>query len=230
MRNLNSEPLFRPAGDSLSAGRQGVRSRFFWYAVLVICHLFCFLLVNEINALRPTSHLIDLRLPLDDAIPYLGWTWIIYYGGDVYFIALAAFLLHRLSAADFRRAVRAYILMIVGGASLQLLIPAQNCWPEFLHPVHAWILGGLDLKPFACLPSMHVALTVYPTLLGLSLLRSRTGKVAACLAALSITLSTVTLKQHVVLDVVAGVAWALLVYVYWLWGVRRPAAEHRGSP
>jgi len=230
MKSLNGESLLGPAGDSRLAGRQEVRSRVFWYAALVICHLFCFLLVNEINALRPTSDLIDLRLPLDDAVPYLGWTWIIYYGGDVYFIALAAFVLHRLSAADFRRAVRAYILMIVGGASLQLIIPAQNHWPEVLHPVHAWILGGLNLKPFACLPSMHVALTVYPTLLGLSLLGSRTGKAAACLAALSITVSTVTLKQHVVLDAVAGIVWALLVYVYWLWGIRRPAAEQRGLP
>ncbi len=230
MRNLNGESLFGPVGDSRLAGRQGIRSLVFWYAVIVICHLFCYLSVNEINALRPTSHLVNLRLPLDDAIPYLGWTWIIYYGGDIYFIALPAFVLRRLSAANFRRAVRAYILMITGGASLQLIIPAQNLWPDVLHPVHAWVLNGLNLKPFACLPSMHVALTVYPTLLGLSLLRSRTGKAAACLAALSITLSTVTLKQHVVLDAVAGVVWAVLIYVYWLWGLYRPAAEHGGLP
>jgi len=229
MRNASVESIGGQAGDSPAAARRVERPRVFWYAVVAICHLVCFYLVNEINAIRPVSHLIDLRLPVDDAIPYLGWTWVIYYGGDVYFILLAVFVLNRASAANFRRAVRAYLLMIVGGAALQLLFPAENRWPEALHPVHVWIRNGLNLKPYACLPSMHVALAVLPALLGLSLLRSRAGKAAACLTSLAVTLSTVMLKQHVVLDAAAGVAWALLAYLYWLGSVRRGAAEPGGA-
>ncbi len=230
MRSAEDGLRFGTAGDRLATSRPASLPRVFWYAVLVICHLACFFAVNEINARRPASHLVELRLPVDDAIPYLGWTWTVYYGGDVYFILLAALVLGRLPETLFRRAVRAYLLMIVGGAVLQLAIPAQNLWPEILHPAHVWIRNGLNLKPFACLPSMHVALAVLPTLLCFSLFRSRAWKAAVGLAALLITASTVTLKQHVVLDAVTGIAWAFMAYLYWLRGARREGPERRSGP
>lgn len=230
MRNSEDALRFGTAGDRLATGRPASPPRVFWCAVLVACHLACFLAVNEINARRPASHLVELRLPVDDAIPYLGWTWIVYYGGDVYFILLAVLVLGRLPEAHFRRAVRAYLLMIVGGAFLQLAIPAQNRWPEVLHPAHVWIRNGLNLKPFACLPSMHVALAVLPTFLCFSLFRSRALKAALGLAALGVAASTVTLKQHVVLDAVTGIAWGLVAYLYWLRGTRREGPEGIGGP
>ena len=228
MRKPGAGHLVETAGGELAAARGGESPRAFWYVAVMLCHFACFYIVNEINALRPPSHMIELRLPADGAIPYLGWTWFIYYGGDIYFVLLAVIVLNRAGTADFRRAVRAYLLMIVGGAALQLIFPAENRWPEALHPVHAWIRNGLNLKPYACLPSMHVALAVLPALLGLSLLRSRAGKAAACLGSLAVTLSTVTLKQHVVLDAATGVIWAILAYIYWLRGIRRGPARPGG--
>lgn len=73
----------------------------------------------------------------------------------------------------------------------------------------------LRLDRYACLPSMHVALTVFPTCLAFSVCPSRLVQSGLVLMTVLISLSTLTFKEHVALDVVAGVVLALAFYAVW---------------
>jgi hypothetical protein len=62
---------------------------------------------------------------------------------------------------------------------------------------------------------MHVAFAVLAAAMYGSVGDSRLGVLAAATGALAITVATLTLKEHYVLDAVAGVALALAAWWWW---------------
>lgn len=137
----------------------------------------------------------------------------IYYAADVYIIFGAAAILWKLDDERFVHALLAFGGMIISGGALQLLFPAQAPWPAPLSApqqvVHSFSL------PFACLPSMHVALTTLPTCIGLTVWRSRLLKTSLVSMTLLVMLSTVTMKEHFFLDAIAGLMLAIFFYSSW---------------
>lgn len=186
-----------------------------WLMIIgvIVLHVSIYMAVNLINNSRPAAHLWNFHTPIDDWIPYLSWTWTIYYAADVYIIFGAAAILWKLNDERFVRALWAFGGMIISGGALQLLLPAQAPWPAQLSSpqqvVHSFSL------PFACLPSMHVALTTLPSCMALAVWRSRFLKFSLALMTLLVTLSTVTMKEHYVLDALAGLLLAAFFYSYW---------------
>ena len=70
-------------------------------------------------------------------------------------------------------------------------------------------------RPYACLPSMHVAYSVITGFMGAMIARSAGLRWFHILLAAGIAVSTLTLKEHYVADAVAGIALGLGGGLWW---------------
>jgi len=171
---------------------------------------------------------------LDLAIPFVPETIWVY--GTVSYATLCTFFLVR-ERADLRRLV------------LTLITAAAICWagfaiypvefPRYLYPLpddsslSTLRLAELRLSddPDNCLPSLHVALAAAIA----ATLRERTlprwVRVAAPLWAVAVAISTVTVKQHYVVDVWTGALAGLCAYLVCAWAARgRPYWTSDSAP
>ncbi len=181
---------------------------------VALFHIACYRLVNALTQWAPlTIH--DYSIFIDAWIPYWGWTACFYYLGDLYVLLGAFLIVWKLPHRMFHRAVAAYVLMILTGAGLEYVFAAASPCPTRMIALQQTVHRMLWLHPFACLPSMHVALTVFPTCLAFSVWPSRPVRSGLVLMTVLISLSTLTLKEHVAWDVVAGVVLALAFYAVW---------------
>ncbi|HEY1088504.1 MAG TPA: phosphatase PAP2 family protein [Archangium sp.] len=153
--------------------------------------------------------------PIDLAVPFMPWTVFIYLSD--YFLLFVAFQFCR-SRASADRFLVTLFSVIFTATLLHWAYPVG--FPRELYPLP----DGLPLGPFkamellrifdaetSCLPSLHVAAAV----LGPLLISREAPKAFPWLMtwAIAISLSTLTTKQHYVLDVVAG---ATLAVAAWL--------------
>ncbi|WP_347328998.1 phosphatase PAP2 family protein [Ralstonia pseudosolanacearum] len=155
----------------------------------------------------------DPTTALDTAIPFIGWTVWIYLAGLAWIIAPLALVREpRL----FRRAAFAYAIAIGAGflcfTALQTEAPALRAQavPDGLGTATAWALLTLHRTdaPVNLLPSLHVALA---WLAAWALGRQHRPWRHAChVTAVAITASVCLVKQHTVLDAVAGLLLAWL--------------------
>jgi len=190
-------------------------------AGIALLHIVWYYVVNITNSYRPSTVFVDLSLAIDRWIPYVGWTWVIYYFGDLYIVIWAGVVFWQIPRSRFDRAVYAYGGMIVVGATMQLLVPATAPWPANPTAAQQWMHELISMRPHACMPSMHVALTVLPAGLAVSVLHSRLLRFSSTILAALITVSTLTLKEHFFLDAVTGVALGLAAYAFWRAGTER---------
>ncbi len=177
-------------------------------------HLLCYLSVNRINDLRPATHFLNLATSVDKFIPYMGWTWALYYIGVPYMSFWAFYVMWNLPEEVFRAALRAYLAMILVGATTQLLAPARSPWPANPVPLQDFMHMRVSYDPYVCLPSMHVALSIFPACLSLHVFRSPLMRLISLLLAVLISASTVTMKEHFFLDTVAGLMLGLAAYAF----------------
>ncbi len=188
---------------------------------ITFLHLSCYVSVNIINAQRPVETLKNLEIALDQKVPYLAWTGVIYYFGDLFVLLFAVLIIWSMQRAQLRRVAFVYAGMIVTGAIIQLLIPGRAPWSENLAVFQKAFHGSLGLKPYACLPSMHVALSMFPAFLSLSFSKSAGLRLFSIGCAVLIAISTLTFKEHYILDVVAGAALASIFYSVLIMDVRK---------
>jgi membrane-associated phospholipid phosphatase len=151
-----------------------------------------------------------LRTRLDDAIPLLPWTAWCYlpFYAAVFIIALASIR----SRVLFDRAVRSVVIVMLVGAAGHLLIKAEYPRPTLAPPYPDLSTAFLAFvyridRPGNVFPSLHVAHT---SMLSMLLIRDRpvVGRVTFVMA-LMLAVSTLTAKQHFVVDVVAGFLLAI---------------------
>ncbi|MCA3777375.1 MAG: inositol phosphorylceramide synthase [Burkholderia sp.] len=155
-----------------------------------------------------------LATALDARIPFIAWSWFVYVAFFPFVIALAAYA--RPSAfAAFKEAV---LIAFVLGVVCFLLFPEAVPRPDVAEIGNAFVrhrlarMWQLDLAANG-FPSLHVAVTC----LACRMLTDRRRIVAASIGLL-ICVSTLTLKQHTVADVLGGVALAMISA---LWVERR---------
>jgi membrane-associated phospholipid phosphatase len=182
---------------------------------VIVLHSVCYYLVNSINSTRPEDAFYDFTIFIDNWIPYMSWTWVIYYFGDIYIVLGAGIIVWYLPNKKFIRAVSVYSGMIVIGALIQLLLPAVAPWPNHLIPEHQFFHDLISMKPYANFPSMHVALALLPALMLFSVTKNRWIRILSTAAVILISITTVTLKEHFVLDVFSGAALAFVSYLIW---------------
>ncbi|MBI1859732.1 MAG: phosphatase PAP2 family protein [Deltaproteobacteria bacterium] len=170
--------------------------------------------------------------PIDQGIPFLPWTFLIYTSD--YFLLLLVILLHP-TIETFRSFMRQSILVLVICGTFFLLCPTTYPRPDYppvSNPLIAlvmWVVRSAD-TPNNCFPSMHVALTGIATL-SLRTIQPRLFPVFALWSTL-IFLSTLTTKQHYLVDVVGGINviafvaifhWLVLRHLDAIWAERQAA-------
>lgn len=145
---------------------------------------------------------------IDTAIPLLGWSVWVYL---TQFLLLPTAIV---SACDDDDRARTLYAMLVATALAALVFVV---WPTRLdrHVEHgagltaiAWSALYLADTPANCLPSLHVALA---TIAGTALWR-RGWRITGLVWPALIALSTLTTKQHVAWDVVAGCALGIVAW------------------
>jgi membrane-associated phospholipid phosphatase len=203
----------------------GPRVRTALVAGVVVLHFGVYRLVNVVNAGRPTSAYLDLSTPVDGWLPYLGWTWVVYYAALPYVMGFGSLAVLKLSPRLALRAAGTYVGMMLAGGALQLLFPAHSPWPAEVSPVQRFFHESVSWDPFVCLPSMHVALVALTACLASAVSPTRRTRIAHGAVAVLVSLSTLTLKEHYVWDVVAGGFLAAAAFAVW----RRGAGKGAGS-
>lgn len=150
---------------------------------------------------------------VDEAVPFVPLTFWIYFSD--YLLVVSAFLWQR-TWPEVRQFTRAYFALLIVGSTIHLLWP--TAFPRDTFPLTGddftdrafSLLRQVDL-PTSCLPSMHVAGSY---LAAFSLWRrSRTVFTVWTSWATAVAVSTLTAKQHYVIDVLAGLALAGLIWV-----------------
>ena len=160
----------------------------------------------------------------DLAIPFLAWTVVIYAGTFLYW-AIAAVLTLRSGKDNAFRFLWAHCLGLVIALGFFLLLPTTNTRPEVPQGgLWNWgmrLIYSLD-TPDNLFPSLHCELS---WLCYLALKRApgipRGGKALAGAFTLLVFVSTLTTKQHILLDVFGG--WLIAEVTFRLCGNKRIA-------
>jgi len=205
--------------------RNPTPTRAAWLGGMIALHLTTQHVVTSLNALRPASSLFDFTTGLDRLIPYLGWTSVVYPASYFYIIPWAAAIMWRMDARGSSAMVKTYVITILMGTGIQLLLPAKAPLPMELNSFQEAFHDLFPVPPYACLPSMHVALTTLPAVLAFNVFDSRGTLVLSTIAAVVISASTMTTKEHYALDAVTGLVLALACYALF-WRRRVPGAAH----
>ncbi len=156
------------------------------------------------------------------------YVWV-YYLGPVALLGWAYFLKEQDDL--FLRLRQNLVYGLLGGYVLYLLVPVEgplyHLGEQFTRPIltqpviQRYAFSALRYN-WDCFPSLHTAIPWLLTMVAWKAL-PRGGRVAAVIGASGVTLSTVVLRFHYGIDLVAGIAWALLV----AWALRRVPAFSR---
>jgi membrane-associated phospholipid phosphatase len=186
--------------------------RFFLFAGLAIyvAWLFVFDSVGRTASMLPVG---DLTLRLDTRIPFVAafvWPYLLGYLYPLLpFLALRDW--HR-----FNTAVLAVIMANLAAYVVYFLYPLAFPKPELGPGLSDRVLGfhtRLDFDPGANkLPSFHVAAVWIAVLACRRQRLGRWGDAAAIAGAVLVSVSTLFVKKHVLLDVLAGILLAILAW------------------
>ncbi len=147
---------------------------------------------------------------LDNQIPFLRWT--IWFYVSQYLIIPFSFVLVK-KTENYTSMFYSMLLATLFSCTIFLLYPTSINRPETLDSslidTVRWLLYQLD-SPTNCFPSLHVALAC---LSGVFIAREyRWFGIVSWIWSSLIIISTMTLKQHYVIDVIGGIAIATLSY------------------
>lgn len=167
--------------------------------------------------------MVLMHSPLDDQIPFIEWFGIPY---SVWFVYIAAVIIGSLvtSKRDFLRSHTLVFLCMMLPMVFCTAVP--NGISEAMRPDFATLgrenLGTLivqfiystDSPPTSVMPSMHCAVSVVLVfaVLQLSSLKGKpVPKICATVLSVLIILATVFIKQHSILDLIAGTSFGLVM-------------------
>jgi hypothetical protein len=182
-------------------------------------YLLCYWIVTRTTLARGPGALFDTTIPLDQLIPHIPGTWPFYWIAYPFVILGGGSALLRLPDPAFRRALVALVVMTIAGALIQLLVPAQAPWPVSPAPSQLRFHQSAWILPYATLPSMHVAYCLFAATLVSAVARGRVVRKAAVLVVVPVVIATLTLKEHVILDAITGLALGALAARWWLRGL-----------
>ena len=186
-----------------------------------ICILLFALLCNQLSyqgsrLLSFWRHHYDYTIPLDEEVPFMTWTVLIYVGAFVFW-ALNLYLISLQDREHSDRLLCADVLSKIASFVFFVVIPTTSVRPEVTGTSLLddgmrfifWIDAGDNL-----FPSMHCSMS-WLCWIGL---RGRKNvplgyRVFSLLFALAICVSTLTTKQHVFVDTISGIALAELCWL-----------------
>ncbi len=191
-----------------------------------------FYLTYKLYALIPYNVYLNVQTAWDNYIPYLWWSWTVYYFGFAYVIVAGAAGIWRMSKLAMSRTVAVYSILILIGALLHVAIPTRAPWPDVndLTAIQCGFKTACHIEPLACLPSMHVTLVTLTAFVSFHTLRTRIYRLMSIVIALTISASVLTAKEHWFLDAITGLLLGLAAGWGWKEYVRRPPLERRTFP
>lgn len=184
-------------------------------ASVAALHVGCYWVVTRVTAARGPAVLFETATPLDRLIPHLPATWPLYWVAYPFVVLGGGAALARLDHGAFRRAIVALAGMTVAGAVVQLLIPARAPWPAVPAPPQQRFHASALVLPYATLPSMHVAYCAVVAGLLAAVRPGRATRLVCAGVVTAVALATLTLKEHVLLDALAGLALAWSTLQWW---------------
>ena len=193
--------------------------------ILYAVYTALFFLTEQLNT-RPA---ILLHSAIDDMIPFSRYAVVFY---CLWFPEIAAVILYvyfKRSRDEFFRAVFLPLMLMMCSLAIYFIIPTQlNLRPETVdgNDVFAWatrVIYSVDDSRNVC-PSIHVAVCYLMADIWIRNTDRKTGVLMTVLNVL-ISLSTLFLKQHSIIDVAVGVVYAVLFrYLFDRW-LRKIAGE-----
>lgn len=175
--------------------------------VLYMLFIFLYLSVSAYNEGRPFYNLaisIDYKIPF---IPHFVWTYILYY------IVVLLPVMAVEDIVEFRRMALAYLMMYFIGFTTYILFPVKMVRPELTGTGYSvWMLKKIFNADngYNVFPSMHVANAFLAAFFSYRF--KKLYGVFVYLIAFLITISTLFVKQHYIVDLFAGIALAYFVY------------------
>jgi hypothetical protein len=189
--------------------------RIFAVGGIASLHLAVYFVVTRLTLLRPDTAFIHPHLGLDDQIPHLAWTWPAYWLPYA-LVPVAAFVsMGHLNAPAFRRLSVAWSAMLIVGGSIQVAWPALAPWPTTPGVTQQLYHHSALILPYATLPSMHVAHVAMAALVAGTVFSAPRVRLTGAVLTLIVAASTLTLKEHVLLDAITGLLLALLAWAWW---------------
>jgi membrane-associated phospholipid phosphatase len=187
--------------------------RRYYFKVSLLAYLVWIIVFEAVGLYAATLPTRDVTLPLDRRIPLIPeFIW-------PYLLCYVFPFLPLLVVKDWHRFNRALLAIILANAAaflvyvlLPIAFPHPELGPSFSDRVLA-LQFRYDFKPGANkLPSLHVtyAWIVYLLCRKQGLGRLRNGLIL--LAAALISVSTIFVRQHILLDVLTGAAWAFAAW------------------
>lgn len=188
--------------------------------------MIAYLVPNHFHLFQP--QLLDMT-EFDRAVPFMPWTIFIYMSEYVFFV-IAYFLIR----ADLNR--NKYVWSFLGLSFLAMPvfvfypttypradfpIPADTAWPAY------WLFTLFRVidDPSNTFPSMHVCCCFMTALAFREKQESRKLYVTFMIWAILIAVSTLTTKQHYLIDVIAGTILAYIAYWFFFYKVKYVPAE-----
>lgn len=170
------------------------------YLSLGVFFVIAYLLNNHFHLVTPV--VLEMTI-IDQLVPFLPWTSYIYVT-DYIFPFVVGYLIH--SSLGMTRVSVAFFLMIFFTNLTFILLPVS--YPRELYPLAQdqnfllYLLRKID-TPANCFPSAHVA-TVWTSTLAIQRERPKLF-IYFLIWALLIIISTLTTKQHFLVDIIGGV-------------------------
>jgi hypothetical protein len=191
-------------------------------------HFASYFAASRIALARGELALWDAAIPLDAAVPYLPWTWPLYWLCYPFAALGGAAAALPLPGRDFRRALTAVAGSILVGACIHATFPASRPEPHPLHPGQALIHWSSLQVPLNTLPSMHTVFAVLIVTFAFAAWTQPLARAAFLVPAVLTVVSTLTLKEHVMLDLVAGLALGGGAAAWWVRGRRQLGPQEGG--
>lgn len=196
MHTARFERWLADDGGSLRKGRLAL-------VLLQIYALFwaTYIPINEFSVGRAAYR---LSLPGEERLPFLPIFEYLYV--LTLFVPVLVFVTMR-TFAQFLRLMRALGIVLLVCYSTYLLFPVSLARPRLeISSLHTWLLSLQYLdEPYNAFPSLHVTLSWLAVHAAQCSRRTRAGLI---LLATGISISTLFVKQHYVLDVISGYALA----------------------
>ena len=183
---------------------------------------------------RPHAAYHVMHCALDDAIPFSEWALIPYLLWFVYLIGALAYTFFQ-DVPAFRRMMRFVIVTYTAATVVYFIYPTQQLLrPEAfardnaLTRAVAWFYT-FDTNTNVC-PSLHVigSMAAFFAFWYAPIFSKRGWRIASTVAAFFISISTVFMKQHSILDVAAAIPLCAIGYYFAY--VRTPKKSRSAAP
>ena len=180
-----------------------------WFGLAgAIAFLVMYMLPNHLHFYKP--HYIYM-FDIEHIIPFIDWTIFIYMS-DYIFVALVFYLLK--DKQNMNRIFYSQLMLLFVAMIIFFIYPTAYPRPtvEYNGFIGSFVkfLHTLDTSSNAC-PSMHVAVTFVAAF---GFIKEQQKKLFIFIPwAILISLSTLTVKQHYILDIVLGLAIAIIAYI-----------------